>query len=279
MRDDDDDGDIRYARAGDGSHLAYRVKGDGPIDLIDIGGYGTLFPLDAADDQPLWTRFEERLSRFCRLIRFDLRGIGFSDPLTASPTVDMWASDALAVLDAVGSELAAVLGASFGGLGAIRLAAQHPNASRPSSSPTPALGSCRRTTTRWAQRRRSAPNWPPSPTRTAAPGATSTTWRRASPPTRKLAGGGRGQPAEAPGPPSPTRCGSCRCRATSATRSRSCPHRRSSSGRSTASSSNRRSPAGSPTTCRTRNCATSLAATRSSGPFPTTWSATASRNS
>jgi class 3 adenylate cyclase len=120
------DSEIRYARTDGGVHLAYRVKGDGPIDLIDIGGYGTLFPLDAADDQPRWRRFEERLSRFCRLIRFDLRGIGFSDPLHEPPSVGMWVDDTIAVLDAVGSVRTAVLGASFGGLGALQLAADHP---------------------------------------------------------------------------------------------------------------------------------------------------------
>jgi class 3 adenylate cyclase len=121
------DSEIRYARAHDGNHLAYRITGDGPIDLIDIGGYGTLFPLDAADDQPRWRRFEDRLGRFCRLIRFDLRGIGFSDPLVGPPTVEMWADDALAVLDEVGSERTVVHGSSFGGLGALQLAADHPD--------------------------------------------------------------------------------------------------------------------------------------------------------
>jgi pimeloyl-ACP methyl ester carboxylesterase len=121
------DSEIRYVRTAGGSHLAYQVKGDGPVDLVDIGGYGTLFPLDAADDQPQWRRFEDRLSRFCRLIRFDLRGIGFSDPLTEPPSVEMWVADTLAVLDAAGSERTAVLGSSFGGLAALRLAADHPD--------------------------------------------------------------------------------------------------------------------------------------------------------
>lgn len=118
---------IHYARADDGCHLAYRVTGHGPIDLIEIGGYGTLFPLDAVDDQPRWRRFEDRLSRFCRLIRFDLRGIGLSDRGTGDLTVDRWVADALAVLDTVGSERATALGTSFGGLAVIQLAADHPD--------------------------------------------------------------------------------------------------------------------------------------------------------
>ncbi len=120
------DGEIQYVRADDGTHLAYRVRGDGPVDLIEIGSFGTLFPIDAADEQPRWRRFEERLGRFCRLIRFDLRGIGYSDPLTNPPTIDDWVTDTLSVLDAVGSEQAAVLGCSFGGFPAIQLASTDP---------------------------------------------------------------------------------------------------------------------------------------------------------
>jgi class 3 adenylate cyclase len=118
---------IDYARADDGCHLAYRVTGDGPIDLIEIGGYGTLFPIDAVDDQPRWRRFEERLGRFCRLIRFDIRGIGLSDRGSGDLTVRRWVADALAVLDTVGSERATALGTSYGGLAVIQLAADHPD--------------------------------------------------------------------------------------------------------------------------------------------------------
>jgi class 3 adenylate cyclase len=119
--------ETRYAKAADGAHLAYQVVGDGPIDLLELPG--TLMSIDAVGDQPIWLRFQERLASFCRLIRIDLRGIGLSDPLDAStpPTVERWMDDALAVLDAAGSERTALWGAGFGGAMALLLAASHPD--------------------------------------------------------------------------------------------------------------------------------------------------------
>ena len=119
--------ETRYAKAADGAHLAYQVVGDGPIDLLELPG--TLMSIDAVGDQPIWLRFQERLSSFCRLIRVDLRGIGLSDPLDAStpPTVERWMDDALAVLDAAGSERTALWGAGFGGAIGLLLAASHPD--------------------------------------------------------------------------------------------------------------------------------------------------------
>ena len=118
--------ETRYAKAPDGAHLAYQIVGDGPIDLLELPG--TLMSIDAVGDQPIWLRFQERLASFCRLIRVDLRGIGLSD-LDAStpPTVERWMDDALAVLDAAGSERTALWGAGFGGAMALLLAASHPD--------------------------------------------------------------------------------------------------------------------------------------------------------
>lgn len=121
------DGEIEYARAPDGVHIAYRTQGDGPIDILEIGGFGALFPLDAAEDQPRWRRFEERIQRFARLTRFDLRGIGYSDQFRTAPTVDDWVSDAIAVLDAARIERAVVFASSFGGYAAVELAARYPD--------------------------------------------------------------------------------------------------------------------------------------------------------
>ena len=119
--------ETRYAKAPDGAHLAYQIVGDGPIDLLELPG--TLMSIDAVGDQLLWLRFQERLASFCRLIRIDLRGIGLSDPLDAStpPTVERWMDDALAVLDAAGSERTALWGVGFGGAIALLLAASHPD--------------------------------------------------------------------------------------------------------------------------------------------------------
>lgn len=119
--------ETRFARAPDGAHLAYQVVGEGAIDVLELPG--TLMSIDAAGDQPLWLRFLERMGSFCRLIRIDLRGIGLSDPLDAStpPTVERWVDDALAVLDAVGSERTALWSVGFGGTIALLLAASHPD--------------------------------------------------------------------------------------------------------------------------------------------------------
>jgi pimeloyl-ACP methyl ester carboxylesterase len=119
--------ETRYAKAADGAHLAYQIVGDGPIDVLELPG--TLMSIDAVGDQPIWLRFQERLASFCRLIRIDLRGIGLSDPLDAStpPTVERWMDDALAVLDAAGSERTALWGVGFGGTIALLLAASHPD--------------------------------------------------------------------------------------------------------------------------------------------------------
>lgn len=117
----------RYATTTDGLHIAYEMEGSGPLDLIELTN-GTLFSVDSTAEQPRWQAYVERLASFSRMIRFDLRGIGLSDPLGSSdpPTVEQWASDALAVLDAEAVKQTAVLGVSFGGLAALLLAATHP---------------------------------------------------------------------------------------------------------------------------------------------------------
>jgi class 3 adenylate cyclase len=123
----DEVAETSYARTNDGLHIAYQVQGTGPLALVELGN-GTLFSIDGATEQPRWHAYVERLASFSRLIRFDLRGIGLSDPLGSSdpPTVEQWASDALAVLDAEKVSHAAVLGVGFEGLAALLLTATHP---------------------------------------------------------------------------------------------------------------------------------------------------------
>jgi class 3 adenylate cyclase len=119
--------EVAYANTSDGLHIAHIAEGSGPIDIIEVNN-GTLFSIDATSEQPRWQGYVDRLASFSRLIRFDLRGIGLSDPLgpSDSPTAEQWAGDALAVLDAMDVNQAAVLGVSFGGLAALLLAATHP---------------------------------------------------------------------------------------------------------------------------------------------------------
>ncbi len=116
-----------YASTADGLHIAYQKEGAGPLHLIELTN-GTLFSIDATPEQPRWQNYVDRLASFTSLIRFDLRGIGLSDPLGSSdpPTVEQWASDALAVLDAEQIAETAVVAVSFGGLAALLLAATHP---------------------------------------------------------------------------------------------------------------------------------------------------------
>jgi class 3 adenylate cyclase len=119
--------ETRYATTTDGLHIGYQVEGTGSLNLIELTN-GTNFSVDAAAEQPRWQGYVDRLSSFSRLIRFDLRGIGLSDPVASSdpPTVEQWATDALAVLDDQEIENTAVLAVHFGGLAAVLLAATHP---------------------------------------------------------------------------------------------------------------------------------------------------------
>jgi class 3 adenylate cyclase len=107
-------------------HLAYRVEGSGP-DVLVIGG--TLLSLDVLDAEPRAAAYVRRLASFARVIRYDLRGVGRSDPVSLGVdlSIDDMVSDARAVLDAVGSEQVAVL-AEGGGTSnvALRLAASEP---------------------------------------------------------------------------------------------------------------------------------------------------------
>jgi class 3 adenylate cyclase len=118
--------EIRYAKHGD-VHIAYQVHGaDGP-DLLAFSS--SLIPIDSVVDEPSLARFDRRLASFSRVIRFDMRGVGMSDSVspTDPPTLEQWMQDAVAVLDAVGSERAALLAPRDAALQAILLAATHPN--------------------------------------------------------------------------------------------------------------------------------------------------------
>jgi class 3 adenylate cyclase len=117
--------EIRYAKSGD-RHVGYQVLGEGPIDLLALNT-GCNIWVDR-DDEPHWSRFDRRLASFSRLIRFDPSGVGLSDPLAggSGPTIECWAQDAVAVLDAVGSPRAALFGVSTGGLVAMLFSATYP---------------------------------------------------------------------------------------------------------------------------------------------------------
>lgn len=114
----------RYASRGD-LDIAYQVIGDGPLDLVVMPG--PFIPIDSIDTEPSMYRFYRRLSSFCRVIRFDHRGMGMSSRIGADKiTPACWAEDAIAVMDAVGSECATVVGAGFTAMSALYLAADRP---------------------------------------------------------------------------------------------------------------------------------------------------------
>jgi DNA-binding SARP family transcriptional activator/pimeloyl-ACP methyl ester carboxylesterase len=115
--------ETRYARSGEAS-IAYQVLGDGPLDLVFATGL--VSHLDLQWTTRVWASFLNQLASFSRLILFDKRGTGLSDPVSGPPTFEELMDDARAVMDAVGSQRAAVLGYSEGGLLAALFAATYP---------------------------------------------------------------------------------------------------------------------------------------------------------
>ena len=118
--------DTRYAKNGDGVHIAFQVVGDGPLDVVFMPLGAT--HVELAWELPAFARVFRRLASFSRLIRFDMRGSGLSDPLNLGelPSIEEHAGEMLAVLDAAGSEHAAVVANDTGGLLAIFFAATYP---------------------------------------------------------------------------------------------------------------------------------------------------------
>jgi pimeloyl-ACP methyl ester carboxylesterase len=117
--------ETRYAKSGD-VHIAYQVVGDGPLDLVWVQGW-------VSNVEAMWhvrpmARFVERLASFSRVILFDKRGTGLSDPVPEEglPSLEVRMDDLRAVLDSVGSERTALLGHSEGGNMCVLFAATYP---------------------------------------------------------------------------------------------------------------------------------------------------------
>jgi class 3 adenylate cyclase len=113
-----------YARAGSAS-VAYQVVGDGPVDLVLAPGF--VSHLDLQWTIPTFAEFIERLSSFARVIIFDKRGTGLSDPTPGAERFDTRMEDIRAVMDATGSQRASLLGMSEGGPLAMLFAASAPD--------------------------------------------------------------------------------------------------------------------------------------------------------
>jgi class 3 adenylate cyclase len=118
--------ETRYAKTADGVHVAYQVFGDGPVDILFVLGWVT--HLERMWTDPRFARFYTRLASFARVMVFDKRGVGLSDrvPEDRLPSLEVRMDDARAVMDAVGSERAVVLGVSEGGPMSMLFAATYP---------------------------------------------------------------------------------------------------------------------------------------------------------
>src|SRR4249920_3963079 len=118
--------ETRYAKTADGVHIAYQTVGTGPVDIAFVMGWTT--HIELMWKEPTLARFLSRLAAFSRLILFDKRGMGLSDRVSEDrlPSLEVRMDDARAVMDAVGSERAVVLGVSEGGPMAMLFAATYP---------------------------------------------------------------------------------------------------------------------------------------------------------
>jgi class 3 adenylate cyclase len=119
--------EIRYARSGE-FHIAYWAMGDGPMDLLWVPTW--IWQSDHIMEEPYTAKLFERMSSFARVITFDRRGAGLSDPVTRAATLEEQMDDVVAVMDAVGSGQVAVLAMLEAGAMASLFAATHPERTR-----------------------------------------------------------------------------------------------------------------------------------------------------
>jgi len=117
-------GKTQYVKSGD-NHIAWSVTGDGPVDVLYVPTW--LSQLEHLWEYPPLARFFERLASFSRLIIFDRRGSGMSDSCPDPPTLEQQMDDVIAVMDAAGSDQAALFAQLEGGPMAMLFAATHPS--------------------------------------------------------------------------------------------------------------------------------------------------------
>jgi class 3 adenylate cyclase len=114
----------RYAKTSDGVHIAYQTLGEADRDLVLVEGF--ISHVEIAWENPGAALFREGLASFSRLIMFDKRGVGVSDRVTAAPTLEERMDDVVAVMDAVDSERAVLMGISEGAPVSVLFAATYP---------------------------------------------------------------------------------------------------------------------------------------------------------
>src|SRR5947199_10154720 len=114
-----------YARSGD-VHLAYQVIGDGPRDVVLVLDWAS--HLEAVWEQPFVREFVASVNRYARVLWFDMRGVGLSDPVVEHAVApEEWMEDVGAVMDAAGSEQATLIAHGHGVQMALMSAATHPD--------------------------------------------------------------------------------------------------------------------------------------------------------
>ena len=115
---------IRYTRTTDGLNIAYQVVGEGPFDLVFVPQ--VISNVEIFWENPRWAGFMRELASFSRLLLFDRRGVGLSDRPSGVPPLEQRMDDVRAVMDAVGSERAALFGTGPDGAMAALFAATYP---------------------------------------------------------------------------------------------------------------------------------------------------------
>ena len=116
--------DTRYAKSGD-LNIAFQVLGEGPPDIVAVPGF--VSHVEAGWEWPYLSRYLHRLATFSRLVIFDKRGTGLSDPVTGDVRFEERVDDIRAVMDACGLERAHLLGTSEGGAMSIGFATTYPD--------------------------------------------------------------------------------------------------------------------------------------------------------
>jgi class 3 adenylate cyclase len=116
--------ETRYAKSGDGVHIAYQVTGEGPLDVVMVPGF--VSHVELAWDMPFYASMWRRVGSFARVIAFDKRGTGLSDRTADVPTLEQRMDDLHTVMDAAGVDRAGLWGISESGPMSILFAATYP---------------------------------------------------------------------------------------------------------------------------------------------------------
>jgi len=116
--------ETRYAKTPGGVHIAYQTVGEGPPDIVYANSF--MGHIEVSWEYARAARFYERMGAFSRLVLFDRRGTGLSDPIVDAFMSEQRAEDIQAVMDRVGIDRAVLLGSSEGAGSSAYFAAVHP---------------------------------------------------------------------------------------------------------------------------------------------------------